>query len=380
MHRSHRIRLPKHLPAYDAFRRCLTTQIWRSRLRETASRSSYLRRGSSPSPSPSSATSRPSCPPPRSLTCTSRGSLTRRQFCWGWDAHGTHRSHGRKNIAEYVSKRALAGPHYAWIVRVTFVLQLLTFLVTLFYHRVRNPCNLIARPWGTLRRAGSPVTAKRSHCATIGRFGALRAVCLVVVRARGASRVASVVAVSGPRGSGSGSVRMSSCSSCCDAVAQIAAAASQPPLGLWRREALGSFGAGAGEALLRREVVGKFTGNRRIRRINRISWLKWDGTINNRSLVLTVSHIAGPAFNIPTTSRQRESSATRGSRTTKAVARGSGPGTRFSPEAGLAQSRAPSPICIGNLGATWLRRAGSRAGAFGARAHCRLTRLCAGGL
>ena len=46
---------------------------------------------------------------------------------------------------------------------------------------------------------------------------------------------------------------------------------------------------------------------------------------------------------------------------------------RSSPNAGLAQWRAPSPICIGNVGATWLRRAGSRAAAFGARAHCRLT-------
>ena len=42
-------------------------------------------------------------------------------------------------------------------------------------------------------------------------------------------------------------------------------------------------------------------------------------------------------------------------------------------DAGLAPWRAPSPICIGNVGATWLRRAGSRAAAFGARAHCRLT-------
>ena len=46
---------------------------------------------------------------------------------------------------------------------------------------------------------------------------------------------------------------------------------------------------------------------------------------------------------------------------------------RSSPNAGLAQWRAPSPICIGNVGATWLRRAGSRAAAFGARAHCCLT-------
>jgi hypothetical protein len=45
----------------------------------------------------------------------------------------------------------------------------------------------------------------------------------------------------------------------------------------------------------------------------------------------------------------------------------------WSPNAGLAQWRAPSAICIGNVGATWLRRAGSRAAAFGARAHCRLT-------
>ena len=48
-------------------------------------------------------------------------------------------------------------------------------------------------------------------------------------------------------------------------------------------------------------------------------------------------------------------------------------GSRRSPNAGLAQRRAQSPICIGNVGATWLRRAGSRAAAFGARAHCRLT-------
>ena len=46
---------------------------------------------------------------------------------------------------------------------------------------------------------------------------------------------------------------------------------------------------------------------------------------------------------------------------------------RLSPNAGLAQWRAPSPICIGDVGATWLRRAGSRAAAFGARAHCCLT-------
>ena len=42
-------------------------------------------------------------------------------------------------------------------------------------------------------------------------------------------------------------------------------------------------------------------------------------------------------------------------------------------EAGLAQWRAESPICIGNGGATWLRCAGSRATACGSRARCRLT-------
>jgi hypothetical protein len=47
--------------------------------------------------------------------------------------------------------------------------------------------------------------------------------------------------------------------------------------------------------------------------------------------------------------------------------------TRPSPNPGLAPWRARSPFCIGNVGATWLRRAGSRAAVFGARAHRRLT-------
>ena len=59
-------------------------------------------------------------------------------------------------------------------------------------------------------------------------------------------------------------------------------------------------------------------------------------------------------------------------------ARPTGPSeSRQSPNAGLAQWRAQSPICIGNSGATCLRCAGSRAAALGARVHCRLTPIAA---